>query len=296
MVGPHLALRRVATNVATSLANGNGIRDALQHIESVVASVGKVSDGDIVGATSGAIALAWMDSAFATIDVAPRLAAALACTSIPPEYAADVRLPWPTFFLRIPAGVVSTGEAWAIASEKDASAYASHLEATGMVALLGCDDGQEDGSEWVNYRIRQTISDFLTPSGQAASVEERREDAIMRVFAGVCIDLASRPHPDPPPGRAALASRQARAGKVPSEWCFELRRPVQIDCRPALLEHIETGSRAAKIQSLVRGHHKRQRCGPGGTQRKWIHIEPYWRGPEDAPIALRPHTLVDSES
>ena len=28
------------------------------------------------------------------------------------------------------------------------------------------------------------------------------------------------------------------------------------------------------------------------ADRRWIHVEPYWRGPEDAPIALRSHKLT----
>ncbi len=30
---------------------------------------------------------------------------------------------------------------------------------------------------------------------------------------------------------------------------------------------------------------------PGQTERRFMHIEPYWRGREDAPIAVRPHIL-----
>lgn len=47
------------------------------------------------------------------------------------------------------------------------------------------------------------------------------------------------------------------------------------------------------IQRLVRGHHKRQVVGIGRSGRRVIWIEPYWRGPEDAPILTRPYK-VDS--
>jgi hypothetical protein len=45
------------------------------------------------------------------------------------------------------------------------------------------------------------------------------------------------------------------------------------------------------VQCLVRGHWKRQPCGHELQDRKWIQIEPYWRGPEDAPIAVRSHRV-----
>lgn len=53
------------------------------------------------------------------------------------------------------------------------------------------------------------------------------------------------------------------------------------------------GRRGGKLstQHMVRGHYKMQRHGEGGAQRKWIHVEPYWRGDENAPIAVRSHVL-----
>lgn len=33
------------------------------------------------------------------------------------------------------------------------------------------------------------------------------------------------------------------------------------------------------------------RHGTGGLLRKWIHVEPYWRGGEDAPIAVKTHKV-----
>lgn len=34
----------------------------------------------------------------------------------------------------------------------------------------------------------------------------------------------------------------------------------------------------------------RQVIEPGA---KWIHVEPFWRGPEDGPIAIRPHRFAE---
>lgn len=28
-------------------------------------------------------------------------------------------------------------------------------------------------------------------------------------------------------------------------------------------------------------------------QAKWIHVEPYWRGPEEGAVAVRPHVVVE---
>lgn len=37
------------------------------------------------------------------------------------------------------------------------------------------------------------------------------------------------------------------------------------------------------VRTMVAGHWKRQPYGEGRALRKWIHIEPFWRGPETAP-------------
>jgi hypothetical protein len=42
---------------------------------------------------------------------------------------------------------------------------------------------------------------------------------------------------------------------------------------------------------VVRGHWKQQPHGPGRAQRKMIFVEPYWKGPADAPAMARAHVL-----
>lgn len=46
------------------------------------------------------------------------------------------------------------------------------------------------------------------------------------------------------------------------------------------------------FQSCVRGHYKRQVIGVGRSGRKVIWIEPYWRGPEGAPLLVRPYEFT----
>ena len=44
------------------------------------------------------------------------------------------------------------------------------------------------------------------------------------------------------------------------------------------------GGRHLTVRSLVSGHWRNQVCGAGGLDRKTIWIEPFWRGPEAAPL------------
>jgi len=86
--------------------------------------------------------------------------------------------------------------------------------------------------------------------------------------------------------------RARRRSKIPNAWDFQISRDVVIDCSSAVKQASLGGKgKPLTLQSLVRGHWKNQPCGPQSSLRKFIHIEPFWRGPEDAPIAVRSHIL-----
>lgn len=49
--------------------------------------------------------------------------------------------------------------------------------------------------------------------------------------------------------------------------------------------------RTLSVRSLVSGHWRDQACGAGRRDRKRIWIEPFWRGPEYAPVTQKSHKL-----
>jgi hypothetical protein len=110
--------------------------------------------------------------------------------------------------------------------------------------------------------------------------------AVSTIGAATNIDLTGR-------GNVGVRSQKRRTDKLPTARVFQITEPVTIDLVSTVREmqtHQGKG-RLLAIQSLVRGHYKRQVCGTGRTDRKIVFIEPYWRGPEDAPIAVRPHNV-----
>jgi hypothetical protein len=46
------------------------------------------------------------------------------------------------------------------------------------------------------------------------------------------------------------------------------------------------------VRTLVEGHWRHQHYGPGNAQVKRIWIQPFWRGPDDAPISVPIHRMV----
>ena len=85
---------------------------------------------------------------------------------------------------------------------------------------------------------------------------------------------------------------------LPSSARRTRTRRLALTAHPAAARYARpraSGARrsAPSVQTLVRGHWKHQPHGKGRSERKYIFVEPYWRGPEDAPITVRPHALHD---
>jgi hypothetical protein len=160
-----------------------------------------------------------------------------------------------------------------------------------MSELLGELDEPTKHVDWVGSQ-RQEVD--------AAFDEDREEShlrivrALRRAFVGVMLEIMS---PKSHAGRGGGTGGNRRGVGDQANATVVLRRHVVVDCRDWLENHLrgdDDAERLLSVQTLVRGHWKRQRCGPGGAERRYMHIEPYWRGPEDAPIAVRPHVIGDS--
>lgn len=130
--------------------------------------------------------------------------------------------------------------------------------------------------------------------------EERDDEAkrlarsLRRAFAGIVLEMMS-PKKHEAVGKPSKPIR--KSDKPTASATVVLRREVVVDCRDWLEKHLRgdaDANRMLSVQTLVRGHWKRQPHGPNATERKYIHVEPYWRGPEDAPIAVRSHILNGS--
>jgi hypothetical protein len=90
------------------------------------------------------------------------------------------------------------------------------------------------------------------------------------------------------PARSSLKKRE---NPEPAHRVTVIGKPLRIDCRDSVRKYLDGTSRKhapPSVQTLVRGHHKRQVMGIARSLRKVIWIHPYWRGPEDAPILTKP--------
>jgi len=247
-------------------------------------------------------AMDWARCGFPQVTIGHKLAASFMATSIGAEAVSDVAFPWPSFALRVPGGLVQfksvNGDPWepeAIwvhphdATNATTIAFRSGRESLIMRGALSVADlASHPNIESVDCRGDDMLGSL------AEHVTAWNDRAILlldRLLLGCCIELDQPVFTDSiGKGRPAVKRRK---DTDPKAWTFTLGRTVQVDCREWVSSYLnDRRGTTVSVQSLVRGHHKRQRCGPGGSARKWIHIEPYWRGPEDAPIAVRSHNLA----
>lgn len=153
------------------------------------------------------------------------------------------------------------------------------------------------GSLWARQSAERMVKDDVPMEtvGKGMSITDldiRTSSLLRRLMFGVCLYLS-----DPsklgsgrkvnPRRRSTLPPREARS--LPDFSYYEIGKEISIDVNivAAVRDFDLEGGRTPRVQSMVGGHWKSQPYGPGMSLRKIIHIEPYWRGPEGAPVLFR---------
>lgn len=237
--------------------------------------------------------IGWASSGFQVIEPTESLAASLMSTEV---RGVTPTAPWPSFAVMVPTGLVAIegpdGPSDVVAILINVSKCQTRTVRIDAYSLCGvsvhscfedldalaekdraCNDGYVHGPLDLHM----------------VSMDERANQMIYRLLVGLMLELERSPpgseHAQRRPRRFAM-----RKGKsVASHWA--LIRPVTVDCRASVREFVAMGGSAPTVRTMVRGHWKRQVCGPGGTDRRLVRIEPYWRGPDDGPVAVRSHVV-----
>lgn len=243
-------------------------------------------------ALTPSIALAWAESGFAAVEPSHRLAASLMATSVPQEHIDEfVRMPWRCFGFKIPSGLLAPAEGFMLALHS-------------REGLFLCVGDRGDGN--MQYGVEQSLAgwnrklfkrtspdDLLTP--EEVDQSARTAELVGRLFVGICVELSE--HRPTSTGTLATTSSVQRATKDGVTPCvYKLTRNVTVDARPAIRDFV-AGRRPTNptVQVLVRGHWKLQAHGSASSSRKLIHVEPYWRGDDAAPVAVRSHVLTEEK-
>lgn len=260
----------------------------------------------------------WIDGGCRTLTSDPKYFAAMAQTRA--EGAAqDLRIPWPAFVVNLPPGLIVDGDGVeycraTFAQYKGVEFLTPDSDAVKIVesvAYYSIDSelGVSIHARWPNWTLVDILCNpdpvknekRLIELGDTIMEQTGSDDRIRELVKRATVGLLyTMQHTDnwrhgghfDRPGHGA----KLRSGPPPHRTII-IGRPISIDVREAVRQDAMAGSRAApSVQTLVRGHLKRQVVGPGGSARKVIWVEPYWRGPEDAAILARPTKIVPSDT
>ncbi|MFI5302393.1 MAG: hypothetical protein ACHREM_30235 [Polyangiales bacterium] len=232
----------------------------------------------------------WVSAQLPQVTLGHRLAAALLATRADPNECADVMPRWAAFLIVLPPGLLpipatAKQPAWNID-------FVEVLHTPRLVSVVGSGRASERvlGMHYATFAEGLAVIDdrpIWEVDDDAPGLPHQRAMSLLWRFAlAIEIEMSDAQNVRPPSPRILERHRASIGRNEPHPITFALTREVSIDCREAIRRYVEGGAGSSPtVRTLVRGHWRRQAVGPQGMLRKWLHIEPYWRGPFDGPIA-----------
>jgi len=258
----------------------------------------------------------WGASACPVVRLESSWAACMAWTSIPRELHEFVVPPWSSFALELPSDlgfVFDWGDGGGPAALRDVRVArwgrADAKEPVGEEAVRG--EVTQHVSRmglWLvvfvhpeNVHLRMTmplqIGDLCGTKRFRWELDESVHRTLRTVFpliGAVCMAFQSDGMVRRPSNKARRNARRGGLYPTTNEYCCG--SPVKVDLRMKTRAFVERGREGftgpMTVQTMVRGHWKHHAHGQGRRERKFIHIEPYWKGLQGAPIVVRPHVYT----
>jgi hypothetical protein len=249
----------------------------------------------------------WVHGGCRTITTDEGYFAAMAATKINEDAVDELRIPWPAFVVEIPAGLLVT----------EAGAEYRHVMVSQFEQIeTDVRQGPQPLTAWITVHTDElaeenptlselthgTLADGLArpPKTRAADGGEwldvdpgdaAVQEMVRRAVVGLLFTMQHTNHFRTKGWRSVV--RGAHRDAPPPHRVISIGKPLSVNCVQAVREAAFGGRRRGSpaVQTLVRGHIKRQVVGVGRSGRKVIWVEPYWRGPEDAPILARPYKV-----
>jgi hypothetical protein len=263
---------------------------------------------------SSAIGLArWAANGFPQITMGHKYAAALLVTNVTEEAVDSARPPWDGFVIEVPPGLLPI---WHPEHDRHydvkriiVSQHANH-HTNGEKAWMYVAMTETTMNMWrFGVSSRELLPPIVAddrmenyPALMPMSGSDKRVSSLIgRLVINVCLAMSDPSNVTEvgPNHRAYRQSASQRTTPEPLLRTFQVGKPIKLDFRDRVKEYVLHGDRAKSsinVQSLVCGHFKMQPHGPKNTLRKLIWRQPFWRGPEDAPILVRPHEIEKEEA
>lgn len=243
----------------------------------------------------------WYDQGLSSIVMGHKYAASLLSTKLSKDVLAHVRPPWRAFHIEVPNGLIQVdnellGTPTDIrgiltyqlqTSEGPKWSYVAYTDTTTTLHRHGYTTEQLVDADC----LASTDNPFNEPF---TDLDMRATLLVSRLIVNVCLAMSDPSNVTPPKERKATAKGDKRRSPEPVVRTYMLGKDKVLghDCRQAVKDYL-AGRTASPIdvQVLVAGHWKNQPHGPQLSLRKLIWVEPYWRGPEDSPIAVNARVL-----
>lgn len=268
-----------------------------QRLESMIAAEGVEGEVDTWKQICN-LGYLWMTSGYPQITMTHKLAESLMGTIIPSDGGWEVDLPWPCFAIKVPDHLVSDEEGFIVVYREPHYAAPQGLPDDAVFSFWESCVSKE--GRFTRSVVFPSLADYLTLEKMGEdydqfdqrynpqTLDQMDKESLLfgRLIFGACVEIDSEK-----PERGGGGGPSKRHGP-PKAWNFKLGREVRSDVRSWVKAYMAGGGQSPTVQRLIRGHRKMQAHGPGLTLRKRLWIEPYFRGPEDAPIAVSSHHLT----
>lgn len=241
----------------------------------------QVSDGHI---RSFCALGSWAHCGLQSVRMPHTYAAALMATS---PAGISLRLPWPTFEIRIPGGLLNTEQY----GEPQSVLVTSNCVGASLYMRIAC-----SGGGFYAHALEGPLDSLCDEGIEECVLEEsgfppygtdtqRVGLLLRRLVANVCHDIAAH---HTAVASAAPSSLRLDHHGVALPRGFAIGEPLKLDCRQSIRDYVAgERSRSPKCITLVRGHWRNQVHGPRNTLRHLIWIAPFYRGPDGAPLLVR---------
>lgn len=242
---------------------------------------------------------AWYDCGMPTVEIGHKLAAAFMVTQASKAVIEEVQPPHKTFLIEVPDKLIVVKDSIRdelvevrsmlvsrLTTAPDVKCWLYYAFTTGAVHVwrYGAD---------LNLFVKEDAIPTV-PRGpmdmDLEDVDERAAVMLGRLMINTCMYLTNQGDEAKRVGKGHQAYKgpgRRRDSPQPVRRVFKLCPDVEHDFRESVRNFVAGVSRKMTVQKEVSGHWKQnQPYGPGRSLRKRMFIQPYWRGPDDAPIAL----------
>jgi hypothetical protein len=247
-------------------------------------------------ATFALASLRWSLEAFQKIVTTHTYAAALMASNTTRESFADIVVPWRAFMVVVPDGLLRVVDLdytrILICVDSSGDAHLVMYAPTAATSFEGPRTISEHHTSLIELLCTDTLQ-VIGPDGptEASDVLRRTLELARRLVGGLILAMQHRDNFKTREPREHTGKKREKG--EPAHRTVIVGHPIKVDCRPGIRAYLEGRRKHGppSVQVLVCGHFKRQVIGIGRGGRKVIWVQPYWRGPEDAPILTRPRHL-----